>query len=328
MRPTTLALLAGLALAAPAALAQDAPPKLDFPLACTIGKDCEVQHYVDRDPGPGARDYHCGHRTYDKHDGIDIRVLDMAQQRRGVDVLAAAPGRVVAVRDGVPDISIRAPGAPSVAGHECGNRVAINHGGGWLTDYCHMAEGSLKVKVGDGVKAGQPIGRVGLSGDTEFPHLHVSLRHGATVVDPFDPDPASTACGAKTPLWTPAALAELGYKAGTVLNAGFASRLLKDGEVEEGQIPAPKPQAQALAAYARLIGLQAGDVIDLGVVDPTGAVHGPLALPPLVKDRDQQVVQLGMNAPPGGWKRGVYTATVRVHRAGAIAIARTFSTQL
>src|SRR5580765_6359429 len=63
-------------------------PKLAFPLACQIGRTCEVQNYVDRDPGPGALDYHCGHRTYQGHSGVDIRLLDMAQQRAGVAVLA------------------------------------------------------------------------------------------------------------------------------------------------------------------------------------------------------------------------------------------------
>src|SRR6185295_19509977 len=91
----------------PVTQAAPEPPRLAFPLACEIGRTCEVQHYVDRDPGPGVRDYRCGRRTYDKHNGIDIRLLDMAAQRAGVDVLAAAPGRVARLRDGVADISIR-----------------------------------------------------------------------------------------------------------------------------------------------------------------------------------------------------------------------------
>src|SRR5947199_10775800 len=95
------ALAIGVAFAAPAALeAQTAAPKLALPIACEIGRTCEVQHYVDRDPGPGLLDWRCGHRTTPQHDGIDIRLLDMAAQRAGIDVLAAAPGRGVAVRDG------------------------------------------------------------------------------------------------------------------------------------------------------------------------------------------------------------------------------------
>ena len=125
-----LALLASLGVAR----AAPSPPALAFPLACQIGRSCEVQHYVDRDAGPGVRDYKCSARTYDKHNGIDIRLLDMTAQRAGVDVLAAAPGRVARLRDGVADVSIRAPGAPSVAGQECGNqknREAGSRQSGW-----------------------------------------------------------------------------------------------------------------------------------------------------------------------------------------------------
>jgi hypothetical protein len=112
---TVSAILVGSGLAARAA---DPPPSLNFPLACKIGISCEVQNYVDRDPGPGAADYRCSSETYDKHNGVDIRVLDMAAQRRGVDVLAAAPGRVARLRDGRPDISIKDPNAPPLNGQD------------------------------------------------------------------------------------------------------------------------------------------------------------------------------------------------------------------
>ena len=173
-----------------------AGPRLAFPVACALGRTCEIQHYVDRDPGPGVRDYRCATQTYQAHNGFDIRVPDMMAQRRGVDVLASAAGTVARVRDGVADISVRAPGAPSVANQECGNGVAISHGGGWETQYCHMARGSIRVKPGDVVAAGAPIGRVGLSGNTEYPHLHMTVRHNGVVVDPFAPAaPRRAICG-------------------------------------------------------------------------------------------------------------------------------------
>ena len=91
-------------------------PKLAFPVACEIGKTCEVQNFVDHDPGPGAKDYQCGTQTYQDHGGVDIRLRDMAAQAIGVNVLAAAPGRVTRLRDGVPDVSVKTNGAASVAG--------------------------------------------------------------------------------------------------------------------------------------------------------------------------------------------------------------------
>jgi hypothetical protein len=303
-------------------------PKLALPLACEIGRTCEIQHYVDRDPGPGVLDYRCGHRTNDKHDGIDFRLLDMAAQRAGVDVVAAAAGRVVAVRDGVPDISIRAPGAPSVAGHECGNRVALQLGNRWLIDYCHLAEGSLKVKVGDMVTAGQPLAHVGLSGDTEFPHLHFSVRHGDAVVDPFAPAAVGGCAAGGEPLWTPTAAAAMPYKAGLVLNAGFASAPVTMAQIEDRAAPAATAASPTLVAYARLVGLQLGDVIEVSLSGPDGKVLASVASPPLDHDKAQIPAEVMHRRPAQGWTHGVYIGEVRVRRAGGLALTRRWQTAL
>src|SRR5262245_54231939 len=111
---------------------------LALPLACEIGKTCFVHNYVDSDTSPKWKDYRCGQQTYDGHDGTDIRVLSMEEQRAGVDVLAAAPGTVIGTRDGVADVSIREGSADSIKGRECGNGVLLRHEGGWVTQYCHM----------------------------------------------------------------------------------------------------------------------------------------------------------------------------------------------
>lgn len=320
-----LALLALAATLAPLAGLRAAPegPKLGFPVACEIGRSCEVQSYVDRDPGPGVLDYHCGHRTYQAHSGVDIRLLDMGQQRAGVDVLAAAAGRVARLRDGVQDISIRAPGAPSVAGQECGNGVVIDHGDGWETQYCHVARGSVRVKVGDMVTAGQPIARVGLSGDSEFPHLHLTVRHAGQVVDPFAPAPvAAPACGAQASLWTAQAARQLAYKRGAVLNTGFGTAVSPMEAVEGRAIGAPTAASPALVAYVRTIGLEAGDVVELALRGPDGGVLATTSQAPLDHDKAEWLSQVGRKAPAGGWAHGVYTGEVRVHRAGAVALER------
>ena len=332
MRLAPLAALAALTVLATqsAPRAQTAPPspQLAFPVACQIGKTCEIQHYVDRDPGPGVLDYHCGHRTNDKHDGTDIRLLDMAAQRAGVDVLAAAAGRVVAVRDGVPDISIRAPGAPSVVGHECGNRVAIGLGNGWLIDYCHLAQGSLKVKVGDVVTVGQPLAHVGLSGDTEFPHLHFSVRHANQVVDPFAPASATGCAAQPGGLWAPAVSRATPYKRGVVLNAGFATAVVSNAAIEERAIPAPSAASPAIVVYARAIGLELGDVVDITLRGPDGKALAATTLPPLDHDKAQFPAEVGRKRPSQGWARGRYTGEVRVHRGGGVALARKFTMSL
>lgn len=328
LRPALLCALAAAATLVPAATlrAQATAPALVLPLACEIGRTCEVQHYVDRDPGPGVLDYRCGGRTNDKHDGIDFRLVDMALQQAGVDVLAAAAGRVVAVRDGVQDISIRAPGAPSVKGHECGNRVGVGLGGGWIIDYCHLAQGSLKVKVGDTVAAGQPLARVGLSGDTEFPHLHFSVRHDNAVVDPFAPGAvAPGACGPQAGLWTAEAARALAYKRGVVLNAGFSSAAVTMAGVEARAQPPASATSQAIVAYVRLIELEAGDVLEIAVTGPDGRTLASNVLPPLETNKAQWLAFAGAPRPPAGWPHGAYKAALVVRRAGAVAIRRSWT---
>jgi hypothetical protein len=305
-----------------------AAPQLVWPVACEVGKTCEVQHYVDRDAGPGVLDYRCGHRTNDKHDGVDIRLLDMAAQRAGVDVLAAAAGRVIAVRDGVPDISIRAPGAPSVVGHECGNRVGIRIGPGWIIDYCHLANGSLKVKVGDAVTASQPLAHIGLSGDTEFPHLHFSVRHDNQVVDPFSPAAAAGCAAAPGTLWTPAAASQAPYKRGVVLNAGFSTAIVDMASIEERAAVRPSAASPGIVAYARLIGLEAGDVIDISLIGPGGKTLATATLPPLDHDKAQMPAEIGRKRPAEGWAHGDYAGVLQVRRAGGVVLTHRWRTQL
>jgi hypothetical protein len=321
--------LAGLGVARAAPEASAARPAFALPLACQIGRTCEIQHYVDRDPGPAVRDYKCGRRTYNGHDGIDIRVLDMAAQRAGVDVLAAAPGRVARLRDGVADISVKAPGAASVAGQECGNGVVIDHGNGWETQYCHVARGSVRVKVGDTVKAGTPVAKVGLSGDTEFPHLHFTVRRAGKAVDPFAPDSSNpAACGAQPSLWSAAASRQMSYKAGAILNAGFAGAPVTMQDVENGGVAPPAASSAYVVAYVRAIELELGDKVEIALTGPGGAPLASATTQPLDHDKAQYISFVGKKRPAAGWPRGVYTAQIRVHRKGAIALERRVQTTL
>ncbi len=75
--------------------------RLDLPIDCIIGETCVIQVYVDRDPGPGAVDFACGHLTSDGHKGTDFRIPDLEAMRRGVAVLAAEAGQVTGIRDGM-----------------------------------------------------------------------------------------------------------------------------------------------------------------------------------------------------------------------------------
>ncbi|OCC07802.1 M23 family metallopeptidase [Streptomyces sp. PTY087I2] len=65
-----------------------------------------------------------------------------------------------------------------------GNHVILDLGDGTYAVYAHLRRGSLQVKPGDRVRAGQRLGRVGNSGNSSEPHLHFHLMDGP------DPDSA------------------------------------------------------------------------------------------------------------------------------------------
>ena len=136
----------------------DAQLTLAWPVACKVGETCEIQHYVDHGTGDAAKDYRCGTITYHGHNGTDIRVLTMADERAGVDVVAAAPGKVLRTRDNMADVSVRVVGQNAVHDRECGNGLVIAHADGFETQYCHMAQGSLVVKAGDIRRSGPEAG--------------------------------------------------------------------------------------------------------------------------------------------------------------------------
>ncbi|MEU5578285.1 M23 family metallopeptidase [Streptomyces huasconensis] len=59
-----------------------------------------------------------------------------------------------------------------------GNHVVLDLGGGTYALYAHVKQGSLAVKAGDQVVAGQRLGSCGNSGNSTEPHLHFQLMDG------------------------------------------------------------------------------------------------------------------------------------------------------
>ncbi|MGR3468671.1 MAG: M23 family metallopeptidase, partial [Shimia sp.] len=258
-----------LVLAGPA-LARD--PILRIPLDCTLGEDCYINDYVDRDPGPGVSDFACGHVSRDDHRGTDFAVFTDAEVAAGVSVIASAPGTVVGIRDEMPDIPQGREDSPDVEGRECGNGVGIRHGGGWFTQYCHLKRGSIAVQVGQRVAAGTPLGEIGFSGATNYPHVHFDVRRDGEVVDPFAPDMQAVCPAAPLDtLWEdPPA-----YQAGGLIRIGFADRGPSMAEVESGY---PSPTALPADAPAIVLWLHGyagkeGDGIEMVIDGPEGEFH-------------------------------------------------------
>lgn len=270
------------------------------PIACDIAGDCHIQQYVDRDPGPGWRDFTCGGLAYDGHTGTDFALPSLARMAQGVDVLASAPGTVVALRDGMADGALVA--GASVDGSECGNGVLIRHAGGWETQYCHLRQGSVTVTKGQSVAAGDVLGLVGMSGAAEFPHVHLAVRRDGAVVDPFAPAATDT-CGATGPtLWAD----PMAYEPGGLISLGFATAVPDYAAVTGGTAGADSlpPDAPALVLWAHGYGSRPGDVIRLIITGPEGRWFETDVT--LDKAQAQYFRAAGRRArdglPPGDWR--------------------------
>jgi hypothetical protein len=105
----------------------------------------------------------------------------------GQQVAAVADGAVVAARDGYPDNIPRTPAGfetavPITLESVAGNRVVIDIRGGQYAYYAHLQPGSVRVKAGDRVRRGQPLARVGNSGDAREPHLHFQVTNGPDIL--------------------------------------------------------------------------------------------------------------------------------------------------
>ena len=290
-------------------------PLLQQPIDCDLGETCYIQNYVDADPSSDYADFACGKLSYDGHKGTDFALPTLADMQRGVDVLAAAPGRILGTRDGMKDALITKETLPQIKGKECGNGVAIDHGDGWITQYCHMKRGSIAVATGDVVDAGAPLGQVGLSGKTEFPHLHMSLRHNDQVIDPFAPEGSST-CN-PTPentMWADAP----GYVAGGLVRLGYDTKVPKYAEVKSGAAGTTTlaPDAPALVLFALGFGSQSGDTVSIQITGPGGFAFEHDAV--LEKTQALYFRAAGKKRPPSGWATGTYTGTVTLHRQGIV----------
>jgi len=284
---------------------------LGFPLECTLGVNCFVQNYVDHDPSGGYRDFHCGAMTYDGHDGTDFRLPSMDVERAGIAVLAAADGVVKRIRDGVPDALLTSAAKGDVASAECGNGVVIDHADGWQTQYCHMRQGSIIAIPGRTIKRGTPIGLVGLSGATEFPHLHLTVRHNGEVVDPLAPTLPPSACSdrPKDTLFDDRNQ-NYDYRNRIVLNFGFADGPVLPDAIEAGGLKVRERDhtSTALVAYVRLMGLEAGDVQTFAVIGPYGEPIVKRSFDALDKPKAQNSIYIGWKRPKEGWKEGNYSA--------------------
>ncbi|SHF10633.1 Peptidase family M23 [Ruegeria intermedia] len=191
--------------------------------------------------------------------------------------------------------------------------MAIVHEGGWETQYCHLRQGSVEVAPGDRVSAGTVLGQIGLSGKTQFPHLHLSVRRNGQEVDPFDPDAPSASCGApKDDLWDVAPR----YQPGGLLTAGFSDAIPKYETVLEGTAAKEtlEPASPAMVLFGHAFGGRKGDIIRLRISGPDGTILSHESV--LEKAQAQLFRAAGRPLTAPRWPAGAYTGTVEMVRDG------------
>ncbi len=95
----------------------------------------------------------------------------------GLDIAAGGGAQVVAPADGV--VVLAPPPGFSLEG----NLVIVDHGMGLSSAFLHLSRAS--VTVGQRVRQGEEIGRVGMTGRATGPHLHWSVVWNGVKVDPM-----------------------------------------------------------------------------------------------------------------------------------------------
>lgn len=314
-----------------------ATPRFILPVDCTVGEDCIIQNHFDHNTTEGAfQDYACGTLGYDGHTGTDIRMRHVgALAGEGVDVLAAADGEVKRVitfasvaDEDVPVLQLIKRAVMRVG---CGEEVVIGHDTGWQSHYCHMRQGSVRVKEGDRVEAGHVLGKMGMTGTTVFPHLHFGVSHYGLSIDPFAAQLHGYDCAkdARYSLWQPEVEKQLAYTPSGVIDAGFTVGEPTVAIVRQtGARPLTRlSKTKDMGVWAELFGLRHGDAVTLEVTAPDGTSiaqqgwrqDGAVAI---------RLIAVTVTPPETGWQAGEYRAALRVTREGKTAISHTWATEL
>lgn len=288
--------------------------ELVLPLECQLDETCWVVNNVDLDTSSGAKDYKCGYKTYEGHKGVDFALRDMAAMRAGVKVVAAAAGTVKAVREGMGDVTVKQSGiASKIKGQECGNGVVLAHKDGWETQYCHLKQGSINVKVGQSVTAGTVLGQVGLSGNTEYPHLHLSVRHNGKPVDPSYGEQDD--CGKiPRPMWAGKLKFYPFYRTGNIYNFGFSTEKPMANKMRDGQYlnVSFTNTAPMLVGWADIFNVEPGDKITVQILKPDNSVFTSHTTN-IKKYQARYFVFSGARRPANQWPTGAYKLKISYH---------------
>lgn len=305
-------------------------PEFILPIQCELDKDCWLVNYVDVNPKDGeVQDFRCGSQSYDGHKGTDIALRSRGEMRKGVKVMAAMDGTIARLRDGESDAIKSDSDIEQLRKDqkECGNGIFIDHGSAIQTIYCHMKQGSIKVKPGDKVEAGDILGEVGQSGMAEFPHLHFGIIWEAGIIDPFTGNLNTEGCGLnKGALWTDKTIK---YDPASIYDGGFRDSVPDFKKIEDGeQNPTLlKKDGEALVFWSALYGVRKDDLITITIKDPNDRIFKEQQITQ-EKRRARQYYYTGRKLLGRTLPEGIYTGTIKLEREGLETQEQLFITEL
>jgi hypothetical protein len=297
-------------------------PEFIFPAACHYGQDCWAVNYVDVEAEEGehaAKDFKCGPKTYDGHKGTDFALGSIAQMREGINVLAAAAGKILRVRDGENDLLKNNEELEVIkeSNKECGNGILIDHENGLQTMYCHLKKNSIVVKPNQSIKAGQKIAQIGQSGLAEFPHLHFGVFQDGGVVDPYTGALNTEGCGQKKDAMWHIGL-PMKYEPVAIFNGGFSNTPPDIKAIERGDDVNPTTlslNSAALVFWVGFYNVEAGDDVVLDIYDPDGQLFNTHTQT-VSKTRARQYYYTGRKIGQIQLKKGIYKGIIKFSRSG------------
>jgi len=282
-----------------------------FPVACKIMGNCWITNHVDLDDRSGrVQDYMCSDKATDNNKSTHISLAGRAFIEKTVPVLAAADGRVTEAVNGYPDSSTPVQGETF-----CGNRVLISHSDGWETSYCHLKRDSITVRQGEIVKAGQQIGMIGMSGQTDWPRLSFATIRNGMVFDPFSGRTSIEGCSKDiNPLW--AGNLNPPYEPASVSNAGFSTGDMNNNDILNGTAQNAtiiRKETPRLSFWALMMNLRKGDTIRLIINTPDGRVLSEIE-EKIEEDSLHYPIYLSKNRGGFLWDAGQYKGIITITR--------------
>lgn len=315
-----LALIAAVTMVAGVACAADSSKlSLQWPLVCSLGKDCFIGAYPDvtagTDPSKPS-DYRCGHRTLPGLQDTHVFFKDWQSGLDGQRVYPVAAGKVALVVDNFVDGDIR-------NGEEvCGNSVVVDHDG-WQSRYCHLRQGSVEVKAGQEISTRDVLAEVGQSGGAVEPMLAFMITKDGVPYDPFLGATIDKGAGCNKTAegdWN----SPMNYLDAAIVSTGFAPRVVNHLEVKASSVIPERDlnhHSPYLVSWARVQHIRGGDEEVFTLTSPDNKVMEERRTK-LPGDSEDYLTYVFAKAGKEGLMPGEWSSHYELKRGGRIILQK------